>query len=208
MEAREAQEASNKEEWREIPGYAGLYEASNLGRIRSVDRVTIGADGIRRKYKGKILKVWTDGDGYRKTKLSRNGERISYYVHRLAWIAFAGPIPEGFHVDHIDNDPANNRIGNLQALTPKENAARKKLFGTSPADMVANGEHYQTRKSQCPNGHPHFSDNNKTSAAKRGARECLICSRAYGYLLRYPDFPESMKWAVYDMQTERLLLES
>lgn len=98
------------EYWKDIPGYEGEYQASNLGRIRSL------------KYgKYTILKESNHKKGYRRVVLCKDGNRKDYQVHRLVWEVFKGPIPDGMQVNHIDENTSNNNLDNLMVCTPKEN---------------------------------------------------------------------------------------
>jgi hypothetical protein len=77
--------------WKNIQGYEGLYQASNLGRIRSVDRL-VEQYGHKRNYtrsmKGKIIKSRTQNNGYHLVWLSKNGITSAILVHRLVASAF------------------------------------------------------------------------------------------------------------------------
>lgn len=108
-----------KEEiWRDIPGYEGLYQASNLGRVRSLDReVKHNYGGVAVK-KGKIL---TPRHERAQVTLNKDGIRSYYLVSRLVYSAFYGPIPEGMQVNHISEDFTDDRLENLNLMTPKEN---------------------------------------------------------------------------------------
>lgn len=114
-----------KEIWKDIPGYEGFYQASNYGRIRSLDREVRGKyENIALK-KGKILtphKTIVCGKERWEVKLSKNGKQFYFVWARCIYSAFYGPIPEGMQVNHIDEDPSNNKLGNLNLMTPKENS--------------------------------------------------------------------------------------
>lgn len=99
-----------KEIWKDIPGYEGHYQASNLGRIRSL------------KYdKVRILKHSENGCGYYMVQLCLNNVVKSSTVHRLVWEAFNGPIPEGLQINHLNEIKSDNRLENLSLCTAKEN---------------------------------------------------------------------------------------
>lgn len=106
------------EEWRDIPGYEGSYQASSLGRVRSVDRYVEYVDGRVYFYQGKILSP-ASARGYEHVVLSK---RTDATVHRLVMLAFAGEPPEGYEVNHRDGDRTNNRVTNLEYVTPSENS--------------------------------------------------------------------------------------
>lgn len=108
-----------EEIWKDIIGYEGLYQASNIGRVRSVP---ISGDGIGKGKgrKGGVI-ASTSRNGYLSAELSKDGKARPVLIHRLVWEAFNGPIPEGMQVNHINEDKTDNRIGNLNLMTPKEN---------------------------------------------------------------------------------------
>lgn len=109
------------EEWRDIKGYEGLYQVSNLGRVRSLDRKVWGGDKfgycIRQ---GKILKL-NDHLGYKFIRLSVNANKKKYWVHRLVAETFILNPENKPQVDHIDTDASNNNVDNLRWVTQKEN---------------------------------------------------------------------------------------
>ena len=102
-----------KEEiWRDVLGYEGLYQASNLGNVKSLN--------YNHTNKTKILKPVVVRN-YLRIRLSINGKITNYQVHRVVWEAFNGPIPEGMQVNHINEDKLDNRLENLNLMTCKEN---------------------------------------------------------------------------------------
>lgn len=97
-----------EEVWLSIPDYEGLYQASNLGKIRRLDTK-------------KILSPVKSGD-YWYVSLSKNGIAKTYKVHVLVLKSFCGKKPfEGAHAAHNDGDTSNNLLINLRWATPKEN---------------------------------------------------------------------------------------
>ena len=110
-----------EEEWRDIKGYEGLYQVSNLGRVRSLDRYVQTKKGNKSFHKGKILIGTDTGHGYMKVSLLYNGRRKSVFVHRLvaeAFIPNPKNKPEVNHINCIKND---NRVVNLEWVTSSEN---------------------------------------------------------------------------------------
>ena len=76
-----------QEIWKDIPGYEGIYQASNFGRIRSLDRVVLNRN-IQNHVKGRVRVASPDQDGYLGLTLSKNGIHKSFHVHRLVAITF------------------------------------------------------------------------------------------------------------------------
>ena len=111
-----------KEEWRQITGYEGRYDVSNLGRIKRI----IGGQGT---YANRVLKQSKNGVGYLQLKLSKENTNKHYYVHRLVATAFIGPCPEGKQVNHKDGDKTNNRPENLEYVTPHNNILHSIMVG-------------------------------------------------------------------------------
>lgn len=117
------------ERWLPIPGYEGWYEASDQGRIRSVDRVVTDGRGRQLRQKSKVLSQ-ADYQGYRKVALSQNGSLRTYAVHRLVMLTFDGPRPEGMEVHHRNNIRHDNRLENLEYVTPRRNTRESIKAGT------------------------------------------------------------------------------
>ena len=113
------------EEFRDIKGYEGIYQVSNLGRVKSLKRLRVP--------KERFLKVNTDGNGYLKVNLSFNGKVKNAVIHKLVAIAFLDHNPNGMItvIDHIDNNKLNNRLENLQLVTQRYNASKDKTGGSS-----------------------------------------------------------------------------
>lgn len=107
--------------WKDIPGYEGLYQASNLGMVRSLDRMVNGRKGFYRIIKGKILTPSINSFGYKRVRLYNNRISNMKFVHVLVWEAFNGPKPEGMQVNHINEVKTDNRLENLNLMSPKEN---------------------------------------------------------------------------------------
>lgn len=107
------------EEWKDIKGYEGLYQVSNLGRVRSLSRYV----KHRTIYilKGKLLKQRTRGKGYLAVTLCKNSKLKHYYVHRLVAEAFI-PNPNNLpQVNHKDENKSNNCVDNLEWCDDKYN---------------------------------------------------------------------------------------
>lgn len=116
------QKTNDMEEiWNDIPDFENQYQASDLGRIKSLDRVVVYSDGRKYSYKSKIIKPSTINSGYNIARLSVNCVCKNFLIHRLVWMAFNGKIPEGMQINHKDENRTNNKLSNLELVTCKEN---------------------------------------------------------------------------------------
>lgn len=107
-----------KEEWRDIAGYEGLYQVSNLGNVKSLGN---GKARNPNWCKEHILKNQLTRYGYLKVPLSKNGKVKNYLVHRLVGKVFI-PNPDNLpQVNHKDECKTNNCVDNLEWCTPKYN---------------------------------------------------------------------------------------
>ena len=103
-----------KEEWRPVVGYEGLYEVSNLGRVKSLNYHSTGKEGILRQKTTKKL-------GYKLVTLSKNGKKEFFRVHRLVAQAFIPNQDNLPCINHKDEKPSNNRVDNLEWCTYQYN---------------------------------------------------------------------------------------
>lgn len=154
---------TDPEEWRDIPGYVGLYAVSNRGRVMSLSR----ADSHGRRRAERVLRPRKAKSGHLCVALYANGIRCDFLVHHLVLEVFIGPRPAGKEGCHWDDDPSNNQPGNLRWDTRAANAV----------DCVRNGGHAMANKTHCPSGHPYSSEN--TYLHPRGSRVCRECKRIY-----------------------------
>jgi hypothetical protein len=148
--------------WKDIPEFIGRYQASDQGRIRSVNKVLAAHQMGNVRYLG--IRLWTD-DGDRKTRA----------VHRLVLEAFVGPRPEGLAACHNNGDCTDNRLANLRWDTVSANHL----------DRVIHGTHNHARKTRCKRGHLLRGWNLKPSALKHGRRECRSCALAHCHAHKY-----------------------
>lgn len=108
------------EQWKAIQGYENYYEVSNLGRVRSVDRMVPHARHGLTKQASKILSPAIT-DGYYKVALSMNRSLRSFRVHRLVAAAFVDNPSKLQEVNHKDGNKLNNEASNLEWCTHSQN---------------------------------------------------------------------------------------
>lgn len=104
------------EEWRDVVGYEGKYQVSNLGRVKSLERKN-SAGNLRKQ---RIMKFGKTKDGYLMVTLSKSGKRDTKKVHRLVIESFIGIDNRKETVNHIDGNKENNTPENLEWSTRKE----------------------------------------------------------------------------------------
>lgn len=142
------------EQWKDIAGFEGYYQVSDMGNVRSLDRMVNHARGGTALKKGKSLtktKIWS---GYEKVCLAKNGRPFSRSVHSLVCESFHGPRPTSNHqVSHGNGVRNDNRASNLRWATPKENNADMLKHGTRlsgfdwvPVDKRPRGESHGCAK--------------------------------------------------------------
>lgn len=113
--------------WKDIKWYKGLYQISNMGRVKSLERNVVRGRGGLYKIEEKILKSDKNRDGYLFVHLCKNGKRKHHLIHRLVAQAFI-PNPHNLQqVNHRDENKTNNRVENLEWCDAKYNMN----YGTS-----------------------------------------------------------------------------
>lgn len=114
--------SEEKEIWKDIKGYEGLYQVSNLGRIKSLQRYRISKSGTNQNVNEKILKQSCGKTNkYLNVTLAKNKKNKTFQIHRLAALNFI-PNPNNYpQVNHKDGNKQNNCVDNLEWCTCKEN---------------------------------------------------------------------------------------
>ena len=118
-----------KEIWKDVFGYEGRYQVSNIGRVKSLERIVKNTSKSTRIVKERIIKQITNTHGYYKVELSKNSKVRTKIVHQLVAESFLGHISDGTKklvVDHINNNEKDNRLENLQIITYRHNASKDK----------------------------------------------------------------------------------
>ena len=143
------------EEWRPVVGYEGQYEVSNMGRVRSLDRVIVRKNGRQQTLKGKILHPTHASKGsrdhsvvhYVHVNLRRNGVGRIGWVHTLVAQAFLGPRPEGHDVMHVNGVRDDNRVSNLQyGSRAMNNISSYSYGGKAPSGKLSASDVLDIRK--------------------------------------------------------------
>lgn len=109
------------ERWVPVVGFEQLYEVSNHGRVRTVEHVVLRSNGVPQTIKARMKTATTRRDRRRMVTLSSNRKSRVYLVHRLVAFAFLGSPQGNQQVNHVDGDPANNNLSNIEWVSPKEN---------------------------------------------------------------------------------------
>jgi len=179
-----------KEEiWKDIKGFEGLYQVSNLGRVKSLERETIRKDGSKLPIKERILKP-QKGLGYLRVALCKgSGKGKLFFVHRLVCEAFHENTENKPCVNHIDENKINNVASNLEWCTYKENlnhgtrnAKAAKALGKAVGQYTRDGKLIKIWQSTHEVERQLGFSNKSISRAARGERKT-----AYGYVWKYVD---------------------
>ena len=120
--------------WKSHPDIVGI-EVSNLGRVRTLDKVVSSERGTQ-FIKERVLKPYGNGRGYMRVGIRSNGKRDFKYIHRLVAQTFLpnhNSLPE---INHKDNNPLNNNVSNLEWCTHEYNIAYREKHGTPAKDFV------------------------------------------------------------------------
>lgn len=126
----------DNEEWRDVRGYEGIYQVSNLGRVKALEKTVYwtmpNGSQARRLFPETIKNQYGAGNRrqYKYASFKVDGIETKHSVHRLVLEAFVGPCPDGHQTCHNDGDPENNRVENLRWDTAKNNHADRKVHGT------------------------------------------------------------------------------
>lgn len=176
------------EQWLPVPDWEDLYEVSDRGRVRSLDRMRLAPLGQPYLKRGVVLKLRTTTTGYHYVTMRGDGRLRTARVHTLVLEAFVGPRPPDCEVLHRDGTKLNNAVSNLRWGTKVENSA----------DSLKHGVHPSASKSTCPRLHRLIPPNLVDGDGRKGRRKCKACNRAHSRIYHY-----KRKWDIdLDLQTE------
>jgi len=174
----------DKEIWRDIKGFEGLYQISTIGRVRSLDRV----DSRGNYRKGKVLADVVSGNGYHQVNLWRDGKVEIKLTHRLMAKTFI-PNPDNLpQVNHRDEDKGNNRVENLEWCTASYNTN----YGTRNERAAKANE--QAIYVITDSGHRYYFDSVRKSAEILGLKLCSVSNCLHGRQKTHRSF--KFMWAV------------
>lgn len=119
------------ERWVVAPGFDGYYEVSDIGRVRSLDRIVVDKGGRRKRFlKGAIMQPHKDKDGYLIVHFRYKGEDYpNIKLHRLVAKAFIPNDDNLPYINHKDFDRSNNKVSNLEWCTAQQNNVYSRKFG-------------------------------------------------------------------------------
>lgn len=181
--------------WKDIKGYEGLYQVSNEGNVRSVDRIVqVERNGSQFEQcrKGRIIRQLARRHGYLAVFLYKDGERIQVSVHRLVAEAFCEKKQGATEVNHKNEIKTDNRAENLEWVTHKENTN----YGTAQqrrSEKTRNNERSTPIRQKTLDGevvkeYPSIAEAfRQTGCGKGNIHKCLkgTYSHAYGYKWEY-----------------------
>jgi len=143
-------------QWREVPGYNGRYSVSSAGAVWS-------------HISGRRLAASPNAQGYPVVGLTdAAGKQRQHKVHSLVLGAFVGPRPKGLITRHINGNPADNRLTNLEWATSSVNNT----------DTVEHGRNVNAAKTHCKYGHAFTDDNTYVYKNMRKCRKCAALREA------------------------------
>lgn len=177
----------DREIWKSVVGYEGIYEVSNTGKIRSLGRVIMHKDGNHSTRVG-IPIAQVIRRRYLSVRLNNNAIPRQYPTHRLVMAAFIGKCPEGLQVNHIDGVKTNNSLSNLEYVTAKENIRHSFKTRLNVIPSGENSVHSYLSNLQAKE----IREKYKTGKYlyRELAEEYKICHSAIGNIVRGKTYPD------------------
>lgn len=136
-----------EEIWRDVPGYEGYYQVSDLGRIKSLERPKRIGNGATQMIPERILKsVPYNKVGHLKVTLCKDGNHKKHPVHRTVMEAFCGARPRNAEIRHLNGNAQDNRLENLAYGTSSENHIDQSKLGRMGRQKLMPNDVYDIRK--------------------------------------------------------------
>ena len=134
-----------QEIWKDIKGYEGKYQVSNLGRVRSL----YDQNQFKKTHRIKLLK-FNIRSGYYNVNLNNHRKRKNFQVHRLVAFAFIPNFDNKPIINHIDENRLNNKVDNLEWCTQKENVlhSKYKMYKPKKSKLPTSGEKYIIKRNR------------------------------------------------------------
>lgn len=130
----------SEERWLPVPGYEGIYEVSDMGRVKSLPRKEMRGGHLRSR-SGRILRPQSSPSGHKHVILCRDAVKTMRRIHVLVMEAFVGPRPSPeIVVAHCNGVPSDNRLVNLRYATQSENLQDMREHGT----LMLGGKNHKT----------------------------------------------------------------
>lgn len=152
------------ETWLPVVGYEGLYEVSDHGQVRSLDRWASNGK-VDILYRGRMIAQ--SGSPYLAVRIYKQDGGQTKRIHALVAEAFLGPRPKGLEVCHNNGDKLDNRLANLRYDTKSANMR----------DSVQHGTNLWANRTHCPQGHEYTPENTHGKGIKGNGRRCVECIR-------------------------------
>lgn len=190
--------------WKDIPGYEGCYQVSNLGRVKSLDRIVHRSDGRIQHKREHILKL-SEADEYYVISLHKSAQTTYHTVHRLVASAFLDNPEQKQQINHIDGDKHNNCISNLEWATSSENMQHAHRLGLVDCTKIGsatserfNNEEFRIKHKQAVQlacRTPEFRRKQSEIRKTRGYHRAVICKDT-GQV--FPSIKEAAAWVARD----------
>lgn len=164
-----------QEIWKDIKDYEGLYQVSNLGRIRSLDKMVWNGQSYW-EMKGKILIPGKDKDGYLQIGLYKNKKRKGFKIHRLVSEYFIENEENKPEVNHKDGNKQNNNANNLEWVTSSENSTHAYNIGLLKVKKGKENPLFGKYKGELNPMYGKIGEKNKNSIKVK----CITTQKEYG----------------------------